>query len=117
MDYGFSRVKLHAIEVECPCVDVVGADKSSVKTRLTKEICIPYCGDIPSYTINIYTDHFVYGSLRENDYLGYVEVSFSDTMTMKTYLVSEESANAIITETSEKTFIEKLKEFLRKGLS
>lgn len=117
MDYGFSRVKLHAIEVECPCVDVVGADKSSVKTRLTKELCIPYCGDIPSYTKNIYTDHFVYGSLRENDYLGYVEVSFSDTIIMKTYLVSEESANAIISETSERTFIEKLKEFLRKGLS
>ena len=33
-------------------------------------------------------------------------------MIMKTYLVSEESTNAIVAETSEITFIEKLKEFL-----
>lgn len=117
MDYGFSHVKMHSVTVDCPYVNVVGSEKSRVKSRLLKEVSIPYCDSIPSYTVNVYTQPFVYAEVYENDYLGYVDISVSDNMTVRTYLVSSEDAYSHTINSSEMTFLEKLKEFLRKGLS
>ncbi len=117
MDYAFSRVEIYSLSVDCPYVDVVGSQKNKVKTSMLKVIDIPYCGDIPPYTVNVYTKPFVYADVRESDCLGSIDVVFSGNMRISTYLLASEDADIFIPDSSDMTFKEKVREFLRKGLS
>ena len=117
MDYAFSKVDLYSLSVDCPYIDVTGSQKSKLKTDLSEKLVIPYCGEIPSYKVNVYAKPFVYAGVKKNDYMGSVEVVFSENMTIGTYLIASEDADIFIPEYTDMTLREKVEEFLRKGLS
>jgi D-alanyl-D-alanine carboxypeptidase len=117
MDYAFGRVKVHTISVDCPYIDVVGSQRRRISTHTLSNINIPYVDVIPQYTVSFYTDRFVYAGVKVNDYIGYVEVSFSDKIIVREYILSSEEATIYVPESSDITFLEKVKKFLRKGLS
>lgn len=117
MDYAFGRVRLHTISIDCPYVDVVGSQKSRIGTRILRSIYIPYVDVVPAYTVSFFTDKFVYAGISADDYIGYVDIAFSDRQFIREYLVSSEGAEIDVKEPSDMTFLEKVKKFLRKGLS
>ena len=117
MDYAFGRVKVHTISVDCPYIDVVGSQNRRISTHTLSSIDIPYVDVIPEYTVSFYTDRFVYAGIKVNDYIGYVELSFSDKIIVREYILSSEDAEIYVPQSSDITFLEKVKKFLRKGLS
>ena len=117
MDYAFGRVKVHTISVDCPYIDVVGSQNRRISTHTLSSIDIPYVDVIPEYTVSFYTDRFVYAGVKKNDYMGYVELSFSDKIIVREYILSSEDAEIYVPKSSDITFLEKVKKFLRKGLS
>lgn len=116
MDYSFEKIQTHRVNISAPSVVVTGSDKALVSTTVSREILVPYIGDIPQISTAIYIPHFVYAGVSCGDIVGSVVVFGNGREIYRVPLISKEDAD--IKQITEKDKpIEKIKEFLRKGLS
>lgn len=117
LEYAFGQVKVFSPDIDCPEVRVVGSEKRFIKTCTTEKIIVPYCGELPRYSVDFYAYPFMYADVYINDYVGYMTITFSGGRSVTEPLVSAENAQAHLPVNTEKSIMEEFKEFLRKGLS
>ena len=115
-DYAFSRVKTFTFNADTPDIIVVGSSKKQVSTAFSREIIIPYVDKKPSVSTLFYIPPFVYGGVKLFDIVGNCTFIINNKKAFDIPVISTENADNLIILKSDKP-IDKIKEFLRKGLS
>lgn len=116
MEYAFNKIQTYTLDVTTPQISVTGSNKKTVSTILSREIIIPYAGENPQLTTVIYVPQFLYAGVKKGDVVGSVGIYCDGTEMYQVPLISKESAEIKAINNNQKP-IEKIKEFLRKGLS
>lgn len=116
MEYAFNKIQTYTLDVTTPQISVTGSNKKTVSTFLSREIIIPYAGKNPQLTTVIYVPQFLYVGVKKGDVVGSVGIYCDGTEMYQVPLISKESAETKVKNNNQKP-IEKIKEFLRKGLS
>ena len=116
MEHAFSRIQTYKHKMSTPRITVTGSDKTHISTDVSREIIIPYVGEIPQITTTFYIPSFLYAGVKKGDVVGEAVVSCNGKEMYRIPLISKENTDfKVITESNKP--IDKFKEFLRKGLS
>ncbi len=116
MESAFGNIKTYKHKITSPQIAVTGSNITGVSTNVSREIIVPYVGVAPQITTNFYTPHFLYAGVKKGDVVGAVTIFCNDKEMYRISLLSKENAD-IKTITQDNKPIDKIKEFLRKGLS
>lgn len=116
MEHAFSRIQTYKHKTSTPRIAVTGSDKTHISTDVSREIIIPYVGEIPQITTTFYIPSFLYAGFKKGDVVGEAVVSCNGKEMYRIPLISKENTDfKVITESNKP--IAEFKEFLRKGLS
>ncbi len=115
-DYAFARIKTFKVTVNTPQVKVVGSAERQISTSLSREIVVPYIDKKPTIHTEFYAPHFIYSGVKSGDVAGECGVFINNKKVFDIPIIATENADELILKKSEKP-IDKIKEFLRKGLS
>ena len=116
MNYVFSQIKTIKYEVTPPQIAVTGSSRLQISTDVSREIIIPYIGEMPQITTSFYVPHFLYAGVEAGDVVGTACVISSGEEIYRIPLISKENAEHKSIPKTNKP-IDKIKEILRKGLS
>lgn len=116
MEYAFSEIQTCKHKISTPQIAVTGSDKTHILTEASREIVVPYVGDIPQITTTVNVSRFLYAGVKKGDVVGDIQVTCNGKEMNRIPLISKENADVKPITQSDKP-IDKLKEFLRKGLS
>lgn len=90
-DYCFSSIKLHKLKLPVASVDIAGSNKTKAKVTFSREIVIPYMGEIPDYSVEVFMPRFLYCPVRKGDFAGYIDLRFNDFFEERYYITSAEN--------------------------
>ena len=96
-------------------IPVVNSDVTYITPCVCSDVYIPYTQSVPEYEVSFFLPQFVYAGVKKGDYLGWVEVRTKKGFLIgKSYIVANENAELKQT-SSEKTFFEKILNFIEKA--
>ncbi len=116
MEYSFGKVKKISLNCNSPFVPVVGGDVSAVPTSFSREIIIPYVSDEPQVFVCYRVPDFLYAGFKKGDVIGTARVYINNKSVTDVPIVCTVGAN-VVTSVIHKSFLQRTKEFLSKGLS
>ena len=115
-DYSFPLVKAYNLSCDTKDlkVNVVGGDKAFVSVKMNEFVSFSTSVSNFSYSSKIYIEKFLYAPVSCGDIVGFVEFyDMNNKLISKSYLVANESVNAVYKEKKDKDVFDKIIDFFR----